>query len=799
MDLYCYFSALTINSGVNQLNRSLPLSMKRISITILLLALLSTFKGVSQPFEIGHWRDHLPYIHARIVADAGSKIYCSTDDGFYSYAPAENEISRLSKLNGLSDFGISDISYSSAYHKLVIAYNNTNVDLLKDDLSVINISDIKRKNIPGNKRINNVSIDGRYAYLSCGFGIVVVDLQREEIKDTYYVGPSGVSEVFEMAFDANYLYAAAEDGVYRIEKLNSNPANFSAWTKILDDVGDQGSFKNAVVYNNILLVKYSRSAGDSIMGYDGNWGYALPLSLQSVSQKYNLSVVNNYLVLSETFAISVYDNVFNRIKLIDGNVISGPDFRDAICDASQNVWIADHNKGLIKVDNSTVGFYNPDGPYSSASNDIQIQNNVLWVSHGPKNRGWKNNYSYLGFSRFCNGDWITFDGYSAQTPLFSQYSYFDNVSIVSDAADADHVFVGATGSGLLEFKYDEVTKTGAPLKLYRDTNSTLVQQLGNPWYVKVHGMALDENRNLWVSNAGVASVINVLKNNGQWKAFNFPGQVNSSSVCGQLIIDQNGYKWLSVFENIGGKEGVLVFNDNHTVDNTTDDQYEIVDFGSNRVRVIKMDLEGTIWTGTDQGVYIFYPPSLAPQQILIKQDNSYQYLLATDVVTVIAIDGANRKWIGTESSGIYLLSADGQNQLKHFTSENSPLFSDNITALAINDANGEVFIGTEKGIISYQGEAIAGGESCGDLLAYPNPVRRDYDGSIAVKGVIPNGVVKITDVSGGLVFEGKSVGAQVIWDGRNLTGQKVQTGVYIVYSSDATGEKNCTTKLMVYR
>jgi hypothetical protein len=773
--------------------------MKRLSFSILFLTLLSALNGVSQPFEIGHWRDHLPYIHARLLVDAGSKIYCSTDDGFYAYSPSENEIVRLSKLNGLSDFGISDISYSQAYHKLIIAYNNTNVDLLNDDMSVTNISDIKRKNIPGNKRINNVSVDGRYAYLACGFGIVVVDLQRNEIKDTYYVGPSGLSEVYEVAYDATYLYAAAEDGVYRIEKVNTNPANFNAWTKILDDIGDQGFFKNAVVHNNILLVSYSRSAGDSIMAYNGNWGYALPVELQSVSQKYNLSEVNNSLIVSEPFAISVFDGTFNRIKYIDGSIVSGPDFRDGIIDASQNVWVADHNKGLIKVDNSSLSYFNPDGPYSSASNDIQILNNVLWVSHGPKNRGWKNIYTQQGFSRFSNSDWTSFDGNSAGTPMFYQLGFYDNVSIVIDPSDADHIFVGATGPGLLEFQYDEATKTGSPLKFYRDTNSTLLQQLGNPGQVKVHGMTLDDNRNLWVSNAGTASVINVLKNNGQWKAYSFPGQINSSSICGQLIVDQNGYKWLSVFENIGGKEGILVFNDNQTVDNTADDQFEIVDFGSNRVRVIKMDNEGTIWTGTDQGVYIFYPPSITPQQILIKQDNSYQYLLATDVVTVIAIDGANRKWIGTESSGVYLLSADGQDQIKHFTTENSPLFSDNITALAINDETGEVFIGTEKGIISYQGDAIAGGESCGDLLVYPNPVKRDYEGSIAVKGVIPNGIVKVTDISGGLVFEGKSVGAQVVWDGRNLSGQKVQTGVYIIYSSDATGEQKCTTKVMIYR
>ena len=277
--------------------------MKRLLLAIIIFSVLTSINGFSQPFELGHWRDHLPYIHARFLADAGRKIYCSTDDGFYSYSSDENEIVRLSKLNGLSDFGISDISYSAGYHKLVIAYSNTNVDLLSDDMSVINISDIKRKNIPGNKRINNVTVDGRYAYLACGFGIVIIDLQRNEIKDTYYVGPSGLSEVYEMAFDATYLYAAAEDGVYRIEKLNTNPANFSAWTKILDDTGDLGYFKNAVVHNNILLVSYSKSAGDSIMAYDGNWGYPLPLSLQSVSQKYNIAEVNNDFVVSESCAV----------------------------------------------------------------------------------------------------------------------------------------------------------------------------------------------------------------------------------------------------------------------------------------------------------------------------------------------------------------------------------------------------------------------------------------------------------------------------------------------------------------
>ena len=113
-----------------------------------------------------------------------------------------------------------------------------------------------------------------------------------------------------------------------------------------------------------------------------------------------------------------------------------------------------------------------------------------------------------------------------------------------------------------------------------------------------------------------------------------------------------------------------------------------------------MDKEGTIWIGTQTGIYLFYPPSITPQQILIRQDNSYQYLLASEVVTAIAVDGANRKWVGTESGGVYLFSADGQNQIRHFTLENSPLFSNNITSITINGKTGEVYFGTDKGLIS---------------------------------------------------------------------------------------------------
>ena len=769
------------------------LNQKRTS-SILIFLLMLSYVVNAQNFEIGNWREHLPYIHAKKVVEGNGKIFCATDDGFYGYILSDKTIERKSKLNGLSDFGIKDIAYSHDYHVLVIAYNSTNIDLLYDDNSVLNISDIKRKNIPGNKRINSVSIDGGYAYISCGFGIVVLDLQRREIKDTYYVGALGNIEVFQVAIDDSCLYAASEDGIYKANKSNPLLANSANWQKIYDDLNSQGKFNYAVNFNSTLFFNYSKSNADTLIAYDGNWGYPLPLSMKNLSLLKNIQVSNNNLVLVTDDSSLYYDNTLSLNNVISSGQVWDPTFRSAIKDDQGGYWIADNNKGLYYLQANSLSTIIPQGPYSSGSNDIEFKNGVMWLSHGPENRTWSNQYGYNGFSKFENGTWITYDGLSAQTQLFGTYNFYDNVSIAIDPSNANHIYVGASGPGLLEFS------NGQPVTLYSYNNSSLTQQVGNPSQVKVHGIAFDENNNLWVSNAGSLNVINVKKPNGQWKGFTFPGIVNSSSKCGDIIIDQNGYKWLTIFENVGGKEGILIFNDNRTIDNTSDDEYDVADFGSNRVRAIQMDLEGTIWAGTDQGVYIFYPPSITPQQILIKQDNAYQYLLATDVVTVIAVDGANRKWIGTESSGLYLLSADGQDQIKHFTVDNSPLFSNNITALNINDITGEVYIGTEKGLLSYQSDAVAGDkEICGDLIAYPNPVQKGYDGDIAVKGVIANGIIKITDISGGLVFEGKALGSQAVWNGKNLKGEKVQSGVYIVYAADATGQFHCTTKLMIYR
>ena len=754
-------------------------------------------RAAAQPFPIGNWREHMSYLQGRSLALSPSRVYCATQDGLFAYQPADQSITRYSKLNNLNDFGVKTIAYQATQKLLVVVYNNTNIDLVTDNGEVINLSDIKRKNIPGNKTVNKVTFEGNFAYLSCGFGIVVVDLVRREVKDTYYISASASdADVNDVALDGTWIYAAANDGIYRASITDPFISNFTAWTKIMSDTGSRGDFKLAEFFNNAVYFTYSLSSGDSMLSWNGSWGTSLPAEMAGNGRKRSLTASGGKLFMTEPFGLSVFDVALQRIIYVDANQIPAPDFTDGIQSADGTVWITDLTRGLLKVNGNAYEKIQPSGPNSYLCAAMQVVNDKLWVIHGPRTKGWNNVYRYDGFSSFKGATWNSWDGYAAASPFFSQLVFYDNMSMAIDPSNENHLFIGSGGGGLLEFL------NGQAIKLYRDTNSTLLQQFGNPGQVKVHGLVLDNDRNLWVSNAGVNSVINVLKPDGTWRRFTFPGKINSSAKTGDMIMDDNGYLWNVIFENSGGKDGILVFNPNGTPDITSDDQFDVVDFGSSRVRCLTKDKDGTIWVGTETGLYLFYPPSIVPQRILIRQDNQFQYLLSGEVVTAIAVDGANRKWIGTESGGLYLFSADGQTKLLQFTSDNSPLFSNNINSLAIQNSTGEVFVGTDKGLMSYQGDAIEGPADvtgCKDVVVYPNPVESGYDGPIAIKGVVPNGLVKITDVSGGLVFQTTALGTQAIWNGKNLQGEDVSTGVYLVLSSDATGENSCVSKIMFFR
>ncbi|MCX6266296.1 MAG: T9SS type A sorting domain-containing protein, partial [Bacteroidetes bacterium] len=242
-----------------------------------------------------------------------------------------------------------------------------------------------------------------------------------------------------------------------------------------------------------------------------------------------------------------------------------------------------------------------------------------------------------------------------------------------------------------------------------------------------------------------------------------------------------------------------------------DDQYRLLNSTAGNgnipgttVLTMAEDTKGAIWIGTEKGVGVFYSPenvfqpgqNFDAQQILLSQGSYVQYLLENETVTTIAVDGANQKWIGTDRGGVFLFSEDGTKQIYHFTAENSPLLSDRLTCISINK-DGEVFFGTDKGVISFRAQATPGGESNENVYAFPNPVREDYEGYIAVKGLVNNAQVRITDIDGTLVYSTRAEGGQAIWNGKNFNGKKAHTGVYLVFASDDTASERVVTKILI--
>ncbi|MBK6643079.1 MAG: hypothetical protein IPG39_18535 [Bacteroidetes bacterium] len=785
--------------------------MKQILYIFSLLLFLPS--GISaQNQSLGQWKVHLPYNSAKKIADTGTKVYCASEKGLFYYNKQDNSIATLSKVTGLSEITISTIAYNPTYGCLVIAYTNANIDLIINN-KIINISDIKRKNLTGDKNIYGIEFYNNIAYLSCGFGIVALDLDRREIKETYIIGPLGTEiQVFDVAIWNNFIFAATENGVYSASVTNPNLIDFSNWTITFNDSGNAGDCNMIEVFNNQVIMNYAKpgalnnNSNDEVYLYDGfSWTLAGGGFIQDNIKHFSLRASGGRLLVTNSYSLSIYDNNFNRIIYIDAGVYADAAPRDAVYDTDGILWIADNGSGMLRMTASlSYDFIMPDGPASDLVSAMQVVDKKLWMTHATRTAGWFNTYAPGNFSEYDNGDWKSYNNKTMPGSAINIGNFFDMMSVAIDPGNKNHVYVGSKGQGIIEML------NGVAIASYRDTNSTLQVGIGNPSQCQVVGMGFDSDNNLWALNSLAAKPVNVRTTAGNWRAFSIP-DISGAPLFGDLTVDSYGQKWINVIGNnapLGN--GIAVFSDNGTLEDATDDKSRFISSGigsgnlpSTDIRAITEDLENEIWLGTGKGVAVIYSPSAVltstnfdAQQILIKQDGINQYLLESEVVTAIAVDGANRKWIGTESGGVFLMSPDGTEQILNFNEVNSPLLSNYILSIAIDQESGVIYFGTNRGVISYKGDAIAGTGGCSDVLAYPNPVRPDYTGPIAIKGLVPNGSVKITDVSGNLVFETKSNGTQALWYGKNFKGEKAHTGVYLVFSTDEEGENTCVTKLL---
>ena len=770
-------------------------------IVSLLITFLLLFQLQAQRRQ-NTWQDYLSFSNAKKVAVAGSKIYCATQGGLFYLDREDNSIQKFTGVNGLTDFGIQTIAWNEALQVLVVAYNNSNIDLVSES-GVFNLSDIKRKQITGDKNIYNISFSGKEAFLSCGFGIVALNLEKNEVKGTYFIGDNGTSiRVSDVAVWNSTIYAATDEGILRAQKENQNLLDYRNWIRVENIPHSNERFTELAVFEGSLLANYVPGNNGKNEIYRSN-GQNWERILNAIYTLREIQATDNYLIITSNNDVHFIDNQYNVIGRInsyqlEGNEISTIKARSASVSEDGSIWIADFENGLIRVSGENFESIFPNGPMDNRIFSLYTNNGDLWVTPGGRDDAWNNIWQQPRFQRYSNQQWKYF------TPeKYAELEGFnDIVCIVANPTDPEHIYVGSWGGGLLEFEGEQF------LNRFTDLNSPLQNALPDrpgSSFVRIGGLDFDSEGNLWITNSEVSNNLHKLTSKGEWESVALP-QVANNFKIGEVIVTENDDKWVVVPR---GNDAYVVNDDGSQKKRLQVTSYfnngenEIFNRMSD-IYCITEDLEGAVWLGTSKGVAVYNTPwriwdsetFYAIQPSLDLNDGLYHPLLETETVTAIAVDGANRKWIGTRGSGVYLVSENGDKEILHFTDENSPLLSNNITDIAINQLTGEVFIGTSEGLISFQGDAIAGKDAYKNVYVYPNPVRETYDGPVTVTGLIENTDVKITDISGNLVYETTSQGGQAVWNGKNLNGNRVRTGVYLVFCNDEFGEETHIEKLL---
>ena len=760
-----------------------------------IFAILSILIAITANAGIGDWVLYPSYHNATYCQTAGDKVYVLASGALYSYNTSDEEVRVYDKINTLSDIDITHIEYCKDIKALVVVYSNANIDILFDDEEVYNITDFKNKSLP-DKRINGVDVQGTTAYISTVFGVVELDLEEYEFTNTY---TTGLNTYCTYLFNGT-LFCGTETGMYSCD-IDKNLLDKNNWVK------KNNYFTKAICELDGMLYCYLDEFG--IYSYNAS-NNILKDVVYNHGEKYNAMYSNGKeiiasakkktTIITSPTDVTVYKNSNSNFILKDGN-----HFWD--CKGYNGIVKCIAKDGEIIVNSTSV---TPDSPIRNYCEYMKFaSDDKLLVAGGNLNYfditfydGTLMDYDYSG-NRWNN---LPEDTIKQATGI----PYLNLCSIDEDPAEPGHYFAGSFGYGLYEFR------NGKFVKHYSTHNSPLESVIPtNTRFVRIPSVKFDKEGNLWCINTGTKNIVKVLKSDGTWCELYYK-PIEKLATMVEPVMDSRGWLWL---KSLQGEAGIFCAKMNGTPLDSSDDESKAwlnkfvnqdgISYDIYQVFALAEDREGQMWVGTNTGLFVIDNPKTffnngVFKQIKVPRNDGTglaDYLLSGTYIKSIQVDGANRKWIGTNDDGIYLISADGLETIHHFTTENSPLPSNSIVSIAINDRSGEVFIGTDKGIASYMSDATRPEEKLDEnnIYAYPNPVKADYSGNIAIVGLTHDCNVKIVDTAGYLINEGTSNGGQYTWNGRNARGEKVASGVYYVLTYDSNGNEGVATKIVVIR
>jgi len=732
--------------------------------------------------SIGEWKLLLPYNEVKSVTHSADKVYFASKYSIVSKDKTDGSLTFYDLVTGLSETDIRMIKYDKTSKSLFVIYQNSHIDVLQDG-QVIGLPIIKNKQIVGDKFIYDIFFEGNIAYLSCGFGLVGLNTSTWEVDFSTFTD----KPVKGATIQNGELYASVTDGIYHIGKQAGRIQDFLFWMKLdalpIFSANLIGSLNGKLFFGaNDRLLSYSldNQVIDTI--FQGQNQHIVKLTQED----------EGLLVTFFCDGPGQWDDCNGRLIYVSpsGNVkeIKNPDtFRpiDAIQDGNE-IWVGDqwYPYRKINLDGGHVDDFTINAPYSHRAFGTKVVDDTLFVVAGT----WSPTKSFP-FS-------VVADGLFYQDLKSGQWSYVNRVNhpVLKDSL-ADYNFmdleinpttkkkyIASFGGGIIELHNEQV-------KVFNKSNSSLRPEPGYDTRISVIDLAFDAGENLWATNYYASKPLSVLKPDGSWQSFN----LGSNVATNRIVIDDYDNKWIVIVS-----KGLLVFNSGASLNDLSDDEYKVFtttnsELQSITINDLAIDHDGSIWVATDQGVVVFecgsdvFGDFCKGSRRIASLDGFNAYLLDDEKVNAVVVDPANRKWFGT-TNGIFVLSPSGEDVIATFNIGNSPLPNNDIQSLSIDKKTGTVYMGTSFGLMSYRNDAVEGGfVHKEDIYAYPNPVQPDYTGPIAIKGLAQNANVKITDVEGRLVFETTALGGQAIWDGRDYNQEKVESGVYLVFSTSEPG------------
>lgn len=766
------------------------------------LLFLSCFTPVIGQIETGHWRLHTATLRALDIATDNEFVYTAYENGLMKYHLDSKEKTLVNRMNGLSDILLSCLYYDTLDQALYIGYQNGNIDKIQDN-KVYNIPAIKLATLSGSKKVNRFYRSDEDVFVATDFGVVVINTLKNEIKDTYY--PSNGNEpILDIESQGQKLYALTATKLYVGTKGNVLLPSPEGWQEDIRvpswSYGTYAAIEQA--HNELYVLAKSTDYGnDTILKL---------LPTEYINFQYNstgLEIANltNHMgqldVLADGSLLS-----FNASGQVVESVLSfylGIYFRpnQMVVLDNGDKWMADEFSGAIR----TIGEYSYEkitypGPPRNDFYAMDWYKGKLAIASGRlefKSPGFLRHGYYV----FQNEDWTFNDNNT-----LSQWQGIDIHDFIDVSINPKNINEVAV-STYSAYPLSIINTENNNCTLYDNNNSLLQLSLaGNGWSL-ASDVCYDSKGNLWVLNGWADRPLTVKLQDNTWWAYDC-GVDARNKYTTRMVIDADQNLWFATETN-----GLFGYNYSETFDNLGDDQSINLTNGdfsgalpSNNVTALAIDIDGELWIGTDAGFAVLYNPAntfnavpgdFNAQRIKVRFEGNVEYVLGSTHITDIEVDGGNRKWMATSGAGLVLLSADGSEIIEQFTKENSPLISNNIYDIKMNQETGELFIITDLGLVSYRSNASWDDADYSSTKVFPNPVRPNYDGVITIQGIRYDSDVKVTDVAGNLIYKTTSNGGTATWDGKRVDGSKVESGVYLIWTATNAGGSKKVGKVVV--